>query len=99
MAGLRTTGAKARLKNAQRKKNWVDAVKAGLECLHYNPWDTSTLTDIAKACEELEISDVNAKYLEMGHVNHAILDGWWSDAGTFSSLAKASDLVQNQPLH
>ena len=60
--------------------------------------------NIIRTCQpsgrgELEISDVNAKYLEMGQVSHAILDGWWSDAGTFSSLAKASDLVQNQPLH
>lgn len=48
---------------------------------------------------ELEISDVNAKYLAQSQVTFSILDGWWSDAGTFRSLAKASDLVKNQPLH
>ena len=60
--------------------------------------------DIIRNCKpsgrgELEISDVNANYLAQSQVTFSILDGWWSDAGTFSSLAKASDLVQNQPLH
>ena len=60
--------------------------------------------DIIRTCQpsgrgELEISDVNAKYLEKSEVNYAILDGWWSDAGTFKSLAKASELVLTDPVH
>jgi glucose-1-phosphate thymidylyltransferase len=60
--------------------------------------------DIIRNCKpsgrgELEISDVNANYLAQSQVTFSILDGWWSDAGTFSSLAKASDLVKNHPLH
>jgi glucose-1-phosphate thymidylyltransferase len=42
---------------------------------------------------ELEITDVNNKYLEMGQLTYGILDGWWTDAGTFDSLLKANILV------
>ena len=60
--------------------------------------------DIIRTCKpsgrgELEISEVNAKYMDMAQVSYNILDGWWSDAGTFKSLAKASELVLNQPIH
>jgi len=42
---------------------------------------------------ELEISDVNNMYLERGLLAWSVLDGWWTDAGTFPSLLKASNLV------
>ena len=42
---------------------------------------------------ELEITDVNNMYLEKGHLEYSKLDGWWTDAGTFESLLKASTLV------
>jgi glucose-1-phosphate thymidylyltransferase len=42
---------------------------------------------------ELEITDVNNEYLRRGTLTHDILDGWWTDAGTFESLLKASNLV------
>jgi glucose-1-phosphate thymidylyltransferase len=42
---------------------------------------------------ELEITDVNNMYLEEGSLTHSILDGWWTDAGTFASLLKATNLV------
>ncbi|MEC8678402.1 MAG: sugar phosphate nucleotidyltransferase [Candidatus Margulisiibacteriota bacterium] len=47
---------------------------------------------------ELEISDVNAHYLKNHTVTYSKLKGWWSDAGTFDSLAKASSLVANTPV-
>ena len=47
---------------------------------------------------ELEISDVNAHYLKDHTVTYSKLTGWWSDAGTFDSLAKASSLVANTPV-
>ena len=43
---------------------------------------------------ELEITDVNNRYLEQGRLHAAILDGYWSDAGTFPSLARANELVR-----
>ncbi len=42
---------------------------------------------------ELEITDVNNMYLGKGKLEYSILDGWWTDAGTFNSLLKASKLV------
>lgn len=43
---------------------------------------------------ELEISDVNNAYLRKGKLSFDLLSGWWSDAGTFESLEKASLLVE-----
>lgn len=42
---------------------------------------------------ELEITDVNNRYLEMGSLACDILEGFWSDAGTFESLLRANLLV------
>lgn len=39
---------------------------------------------------ELEITDVNLAYLKRGTLTFDILSGWWSDAGTFESLERAS---------
>jgi len=35
---------------------------------------------------EMEITDVNNTYLGRGTLTYGIMDGWWSDAGTFESL-------------
>ena len=45
------------------------------------------------ARKELEITDVNKAYLKKGQLKYEILDGWWSDSGTFDSLLKANNLV------
>jgi len=42
---------------------------------------------------ELEITDVNNDYIERGEMTWSELEGWWSDAGTFDSLQRASNLV------
>jgi glucose-1-phosphate thymidylyltransferase len=42
---------------------------------------------------ELEITDVNNFYLGEGSLTYEILDGWWTDAGTFESLLRANNLV------
>lgn len=42
---------------------------------------------------ELEITDVNNTYIERGEMTWEVLDGWWTDAGTFDSLLRASNLV------
>lgn len=42
---------------------------------------------------ELEITDVNNHYIDRGEMTWNELDGWWTDAGTFSSLLHASNLV------
>ncbi|MCU0611099.1 MAG: sugar phosphate nucleotidyltransferase [Candidatus Eisenbacteria bacterium] len=43
---------------------------------------------------ELEITDVNNRYIETGTMTFDVLDCWWTDAGTsFDSLLRASNMV------
>ena len=42
---------------------------------------------------ELEITDVNNFYVAEGTLTYEILEGWWTDAGTFESLLRANNLV------
>jgi glucose-1-phosphate thymidylyltransferase len=42
---------------------------------------------------ELEITDVNNWYIRDGSMSFERLSGWWTDAGTFESLHRASCLV------
>ena len=42
---------------------------------------------------ELEITDVNNSYIKRNKLTFDVLDGWWTDSGTFDSLLKASNLV------
>lgn len=42
---------------------------------------------------ELEITDVNNAYIREGTMSFSFLQGWWTDAGTFDSLLRATNLV------
>jgi len=42
---------------------------------------------------ELEITDVNNRYLETGELTWDELPGGWTDAGTFESLERAAEIV------
>lgn len=42
---------------------------------------------------ELEITDVNNFYIREGKLTWDVLDGWWTDAGTFESLHYAGGMV------
>ncbi len=58
----------------------------------------SDVFEIAKTLKpsnrgELEITDVNNEYIRKGLMTYSIIDGWWTDAGTFESLYRASKLV------
>ncbi|MEJ2703797.1 MAG: sugar phosphate nucleotidyltransferase [Sedimentisphaerales bacterium] len=46
---------------------------------------------------ELEITHVNDAYIAKGQLAYDVLEGWWTDAGTFESLARAAELVINDP--
>jgi glucose-1-phosphate thymidylyltransferase len=57
-----------------------------------------TVFDITRSLKpsargEFEITDVNNAYLKAGALEYDTLEGWWSDAGTFPSLHKVSNLV------
>ena len=60
----------------------------------------SSVFDIIKTLKpskrnELEITDVNNAYLKRGNLTYNTLKSWWTDAGTFESLFKANQLVNN----
>ncbi len=45
---------------------------------------------------ELEITDVNNAYIKQGLMEYDVLNGYWTDAGTFESLYRASTLVRRK---
>jgi glucose-1-phosphate thymidylyltransferase len=45
---------------------------------------------------ELEISDVNSAYLKKNLLEYDIMSGWWTDAGTFDSIERATLLVEGR---
>lgn len=62
----------------------------------------STVFDIIRTCKpsrrgELEITDVNNEYIRRGALTFEMMTGWWSDAGTFASLAHVNALVDQRP--
>ncbi|OIO34675.1 MAG: spore coat protein [Candidatus Omnitrophica bacterium CG1_02_40_15] len=42
---------------------------------------------------ELEITDVNNEYIKRRQMTFSVLDGWWSDCGTYEALLRANNLV------
>lgn len=45
---------------------------------------------------ELEITDLNNIYLKNNKLDFKILNGFWSDAGTFDTLLKSSNFIKNK---
>jgi len=45
---------------------------------------------------ELEITDVNNSYIKNSKMVFSVIEGFWSDAGTFESLFRASELMKNK---
>lgn len=48
---------------------------------------------------EIEITDVNGKYLEMKELTVQKLEGEWLDAGTFDSLLEAGNIVKEKGIY
>ena len=45
---------------------------------------------------ELEITDVNNKYLEWGELRYSIMNKGWTDAGTHHSLWFANQMISRE---
>lgn len=63
-------------------------------CYLYDP----AVFDIVRTLEpsargELEITDVNNRYIGAGAMRHHFVEGWWTDAGTVPSLHRAVNLI------
>jgi len=59
-----------------------------------------TVFDIVKTLKpsgrgELEITDVNNAYIDRKELTYDVLQGWWTDAGTHASWAKANELAKD----
>ncbi|MEL4304538.1 sugar phosphate nucleotidyltransferase [Methanococcoides sp. LMO-2] len=59
----------------------------------------SSVFDIIKTLKpsgrgELEITDVNNEYIRQNSMKYSVIEGYWSDAGTFESLLRAGLMVQ-----
>jgi len=48
---------------------------------------------------EIEITDINEKYLEMGELTVQRIEGEWLDAGTFDSLLEAGNIVKEKEIY
>lgn len=47
---------------------------------------------------EYEVTDINNSYLREGQLTYEMLEGWWTDAGSFESLWQAATLARTQSL-
>lgn len=47
--------------------------------------------------DELEVTDINNAYIDRKNLCYDIIQGWWTDAGTFDSLNRANELVAKEP--
>lgn len=59
--------------------------------MYFYPSDVFEIIDKVRPSDrgELEITDVNNVYAREGRLGYQVLDGWWTDAGTFDSLEEA----------
>jgi glucose-1-phosphate thymidylyltransferase len=48
---------------------------------------------------EIEITDINKKYLEIGELQVEKIKGEWLDAGTFDSLLEAGNIVKSKEIY
>jgi len=64
-AGMKTAGTKASIKKSALQKDWQGVINTGLEVLKINPWDTSALTEIGRACEMLEFDESQLLYMRL----------------------------------
>lgn len=77
------------------KQPETDLAVTGLYIYDSNVWSiVKALTPSARG--ELEITDVNAWYVERRSMKHTIIEGFWSDAGTLESLQAASEYMRKK---
>lgn len=63
LAAIKGASKKGAIKKSQMQKDWLGVIRDGLEMLKLNPWDASTLTAMADACEKLEFDECQLAYL------------------------------------
>jgi len=82
-------------KPKQPKSNYA---VTGIYMYDFNVFDiVKTLKPSGRG--ELEITDVNNAYIRKSTLTYNILKGWWTDAGTPSSLLRANELAKDVVLN
>jgi glucose-1-phosphate thymidylyltransferase len=76
-----------------RKKLEADMRAASLYARNFFEVSLDPLVTISA---EGKITDVNNAYIKRGEMTFSLLEGYWTDAGTFESLLRAGLLVQKQ---
>ena len=88
------TFEKGRIVRITEKPRVPDSNYAVIGIYMYDPQVFEFIRSLRPSARgELEITDVNNFYLEQGALEYEILEGWWTDAGTFESLRRATNLV------
>ena len=82
-SALKSSALKASLKKSSLKKDWPALFKTGLELLKLNPWDSSTLIQMAHACEAMHCQETELAWLR------AALDVYPNDADINKQCALA----------
>ncbi|MEK9130431.1 MAG: sugar phosphate nucleotidyltransferase [Patescibacteria group bacterium] len=87
------------IKIVEKPKEWVsDFAITGLY-IYDNKVINIAKNLIPSNRNEIEITDVNKKYLEMNELNVSMIKGGWFDAGTFDSLLETSNYVKKKKLY
>lgn len=87
------------LKLVEKPKKWIsDYAIPGIYI-----YDNKVVT-IAKSLKpsergEIEITDINKKYLEMGELKVSVIKGMWFDAGTFDALLEVNEIVKKKKIY
>ncbi len=67
---------------------------AVIGCYMYGPEVFDVINSIEPSARgELEITDVNNHYIKKGQLQYSFVEGRWTDAGTFESLAEANRIL------
>lgn len=76
--------------------------KSNLACTGLYMYDNQVFNMIKtlkpSARGELEITDVNNFYIQQGTASHEVLQGFWSDAGTFKTLFESAEFMRKKEL-
>lgn len=64
--------------------------------IYFYPYDVFDIIGQVRPSKrgEMEITDVNNAFAERSSLQYQVLDGWWTDAGTFESLEEAARKLQ-----
>ena len=64
MAGTRTAMMRTSLQKTIMQSKWEQVLGEGIEILKLNPWETGTLSSMANACKQLDMTDAQIVYLK-----------------------------------